>query len=242
METKVCIKCKLTKELTKFGNSKTTKDKHTVYCKECNNSTAKESRIKNPEYSKEWRKKNPTKSKEYYDKNPKKVNEINKKWRRNNPEKMKASSQNYYENNKEKINEKHNEWLENNPGYYSKLLKDRRKSDPLFKLTTNVRNLIRNSITNGGYKKNSRTYKILGCSFEEFMKYIESKFEDWMTWGNYGKHKGKMFEFWSYDHIIPTSSAITEEDIIKLNHYTNFQPLCSYINEVIKSDRLDFYE
>jgi hypothetical protein len=27
------------------------------------------------------------------------------------------------------------------------------------------------------------------------------------------------------DHIIPISSAKTEEEIIKLNHYTNFQPL-----------------
>ena len=27
------------------------------------------------------------------------------------------------------------------------------------------------------------------------------------------------------DHIIPISSAETEEDIYRLNHYTNFQPL-----------------
>lgn len=34
----------------------------------------------------------------------------------------------------------------------------------------------------------------------------------------------------------PISSAKTEEEAIKLCHYTNFQPLCSYTNRYIKSD------
>ena len=38
-----------------------------------------------------------------------------------------------------------------------------------------------------------------------------------MSWENQGK--------WHLDHIIPISSAKTEEDVIRLNHYTNFQPL-----------------
>lgn len=39
---------------------------------------------------------------------------------------------------------------------------------------------------------------------------------------------------WDIDHIIPTSSARTEDEVIKLNHYTNLQPLCSYYNRVVK--------
>ena len=38
------------------------------------------------------------------------------------------------------------------------------------------------------------------------------------------------------DHITPSTSAITEQDIIRLNHYTNLQPLCSYVNRYIKID------
>jgi hypothetical protein len=45
---------------------------------------------------------------------------------------------------------------------------------------------------------------------------------------------------WDIDHIIPVSSATSEEEVIKLNHYTNLQPLCSKINRNIKKDKLDF--
>lgn len=38
-----------------------------------------------------------------------------------------------------------------------------------------------------------------------------------MNWENYGE--------WHLDHIIPISYAKTIEDIYKLNHYTNLQPL-----------------
>ena len=108
------------------------------------------------------------------------------------------------------------------------------------KLKMCIRNLINTSINKNGYKKYSKTEKILGCSFEEFKIYIESKFEPWMSWDNRSNFKGSMNEGWDLDHIIPISSAKTEEEILKLNHYTNFQPLCSYKNRYIKRNKLDF--
>jgi len=50
-------------------------------------------------------------------------------------------------------------------------------------------------------------------------KYLEDKFSEGMTWDNKG------FYGWHIDHIIPLSSAKNEEDIIRLSHYTNLQPL-----------------
>lgn len=41
---------------------------------------------------------------------------------------------------------------------------------------------------------------------------------------------------WDIDHIKPLITGLTEDDIIKLNHYTNLQPLCSYVNRKIKRD------
>ena len=57
-----------------------------------------------------------------------------------------------------------------------------------------------------------------------------------MTWKNKGLYNGKLNCGWDIDHIIPLSTAITEDDLIKLNHYTNLQPLCSKINRDIKKD------
>jgi hypothetical protein len=53
----------------------------------------------------------------------------------------------------------------------------------------------------------------------------------------YGKYNGELNYGWDIDHIIPLAPAETEEDVIRLNHYTNLQPLCSYTNRYIKKDQ-----
>ena len=40
-----------------------------------------------------------------------------------------------------------------------------------------------------------------------------------MAWENYGYYG------WHIDHIIPLSSAKTEEELYKLSHFTNLQPM-----------------
>jgi hypothetical protein len=57
-----------------------------------------------------------------------------------------------------------------------------------------------------------------------------------MTWENRGLYNGELNYGWDIDHIIPLSSAITEDDVYKLNHHKNLQPLCSYTNRYIKKD------
>ena len=81
---------------------------------------------------------------------------------------------------------------------------------------------------------------ILGCNSQTLKQHLESKFESWMNWDNYGNPKDGVYEpnkTWDIDHIIPLSSAINEEELIKLNHYTNLQPLCSYNNRFIKKNK-----
>ena len=108
----------------------------------------------------------------------------------------------------------------------------------MFKLTCSIRGLINISFRNNGYGKKSKTYEILGITFEEFKTQIESQWEDWMNWNNYGKYNGKENYGWDLDHIIPISSGKCEEDIIRLNHHSNLQPLCSYVNRCVKRDKI----
>jgi len=110
--------------------------------------------------------------------------------------------------------------------------KNKIESDPIFKLHHNLSAMIRKSFNLNGFKKNSRTYEILGCEFTFFKEYIESQFECWMNWENRGLYDGNYKTGWDIDHIIEMKTVKTIEDVIRLNHYPNLRPLDSKINRV----------
>ena len=143
-----------------------------------------------------------------------------KKYRQRHKEKMSMASKEYRMENKE-------QYLEWRRDYE----KNKRLQDPFYTMRENVRTLIIGSFKKKGWSKNTKTYNILGCSFETFKKHIENQFQEGMTWENQGRYG------WHYDHIIPISLAKTEEEVIKLNHYTNFQPLWAEDN-IRKSNKI----
>ena len=105
---------------------------------------------------------------------------------------------------------------------YNRYRKNRKEADPLFRLTENIRVLIAKSCQSKNYSKASKTHQMLGCDYPFFKAYIESRFLPGMSWENRS--------LWHLDHIIPVSSAKTEGQLIKLNHYTNFRPLWAVDN------------
>jgi hypothetical protein len=121
---------------------------------------------------------------------------------------------------------------------HREMINKRMKIDPVFKLSRNVPKLIRISIKRNGYSKNSKTFSILGCTWDELKYHLESKFESWMNWDNWGKYNGDQGYGWDIDHIIPISLAKSEYEIIKLCHFTNLQPLDSYVNRHIKRNKV----
>ena len=74
----------------------------------------------------------------------------------------------------------------------------------------------------------------IGCTAKAFRDHIESKFQEGMTWSNYGGKNG-----WVLDHIKPLCrfDLSTDEEINKASHYTNVQPLWFYQN----SAKRDYY-
>lgn len=101
---------------------------------------------------------------------------------------------------------------------------EKRRNNPLYKFSTNVKSLIRmafKSACNGTYTKGSRSEEILGCTMSYFLEYLSTQFEEGMSLDNHGMCE----ECWHIDHIIPISFAQTEQDIYELNHYTNLRPM-----------------
>jgi hypothetical protein len=162
-----------------------------------------------------------------------------KRWKDNNKQRIKEYNQEYNnKSDKNKIKQQHKKWNEINKEKISSQFNQRYNSDNTFKLARGIKALVYSSFKTSGIKKNTRTLDVLGCSIKEFKQHIESQFEPWMNWKNKGIRKVTgPNQCWDIDHIIPISSAKTEEDIIRLNHYTNLRPLCSYINRWIKKDK-----
>jgi len=153
-------------------------------------------------------------NKKYYVENKEKIIEQVKEYSKNNDKKF------YMKEYCHKNKEKNKQYRELNKDRYRELRKkyrESKKSDPLYQISLRVRKLISKVIKRNGYSKKSKTQEILGIDFDGFKLYIENLFTDGMNWENFGK--------WHLDHKIPISWGENEDDIIKLNHYTNLQPL-----------------
>jgi hypothetical protein len=95
--------------------------------------------------------------------------------------------------------------------------RERLNHDILFLLKKQLRRRLTEAVKNN--QKSGSAIKDLGCSIEEFKRYLESKFQPGMTWDNYGE--------WHIDHIRPLSSFdLSDPEQLKIAcHYTNLQPL-----------------
>ena len=105
----------------------------------------------------------------------------------------------------------------------------KRKSDVMFRLVANLRDRLNHTVTKG--TKSKRTLELLGCTVEELRKHLESKFQEGMSWKNYGK------DGWVIDHIHPCakfnlSDPKQQEECF---NYKNLQPLW-WLDNSIKND------
>ena len=164
--------------------------------------------------------------KKYYLENKEKEQKKNKEYQLSNKDSITEQRKIYRKENRKVISSKHKDYI-----------KERKLTDTVFRLKEIIRTKIKKSLRKFGYIKQYNTQKTIGCTYEDFKTHIESQWEEWMNWDNYGKYNGEENYGWDLDHIIPLSSVDTEEDIIRLNHYSNIQPLCSYVNRVVKKDK-----
>jgi hypothetical protein len=209
---KTCRCCGVSKEISLFHKNRTKKDGLQGECKDCNNAR-----------SKTWNKANPEKkkaqSKARYQEKKEQINAQSKARYQANPEKKKAYNKARYHANPEKWKA----WSEANKEKINADKRNRRKTDPEYRITGNLRSRLNkavNRIAKGAATKSASTKELLGCSEEFLRSYLESQFEPWMTWDNYGPD-------WHVDHIRPCASFdLTDpKQQEECFHYTNLRPL-----------------
>jgi len=148
----------------------------------------------------------------------------------NNKELLKKIKQKYVDNNRTKVKLSKKKWFDKNPNYRNEWVIYKYNSDYLFRLIYIMRARTRLFFKSKNIKKKNNTFDIIGCTPEFLKEHLEKQFSDGMSWELMGKYI-------HIDHIIPLSSAKTEEEMYKLCHYTNLQPLWSEDN-LKKSDKI----
>ncbi len=249
--SKICSKCKINKQDSEFSKQSSTATGLRSRCKSCISEdgqiNAEKINAQHAEYYIKNKERINLANKAYREKNKKKISSLNKNYRSSNKEKIasylkdygksnKASLSGYYknyylknktslskkmsiyrENNKDKLNSNNRLYFKLNKKKRYDYIKLKKNNDYLFDLKLRIRIRISGVFSLKGYTKKSKTVDILGCNYDEFKSHIENQFVDGMSWVNRRE--------WHLDHVLPISLAKTEEEVITLNHYTNFQPL-----------------
>ena len=207
---KKCTKCKEVKSLQDFGNRKDCKEGKRNHCKICKR-----------QYYNDYIKKNKEKETSrqiLYNKNNK---EKRKNYKKENKDKIKKDRKAYNIKNKDKNKSYSLEWRDKNKYYSAEYFKLRKKTDLLFKLRCNISSNMSSAIKRQGYSKKTKAYNILKCEFSFFMDWLNGVASNGYTYGIGDLH---------LDHVVPISLSETEEELLLLNHYSNFQLLNAFDN------------
>jgi hypothetical protein len=149
--------------------------------------------------------------------------EYDKKYRQIHKEERRLKNKEFCQTHKEEKKIYDKEYYQNHKKerrvYYKKYNNNKFKTDTNFKLAYYLRCRLRHALK-GNYKTGSAVQD-LGCPIPEFKRYLESKFQEGMTWENWSKTG------WHIDHIIPLDNFNLQnrEEFLKACHYTNLQPL-----------------
>jgi len=156
------------------------------------------------------------------------------------PETKKRKSENHKkwsEKNREHLFEYHKKWRTENVDKWRKTKRDyeknRKDSDPLYKLIANFRTAIWTVLKESNVDKYGHYFDVLQYSPDELINHLETQFKDDMTWDNYG--------IWHVDHKLPITSfdieEMGDEEFMKCWSLDNLQPMWGEEN-IRKSNKI----
>lgn len=148
--------------------------------------------------------------------------ECQKKYYIINSEKLKKRRVDRYYEDTEKEQKRIKTYYQKNKEEIINKLKIKKRENVTLRMLSNLRSRIVQFVKSKNIHKDNKTLDLVGCSTDFLREHLEKQFTDGMSWDNYGS--------WHIDHIIPLSSANNSEEMNKLCHYSNLQPLWAYDN------------
>src|SRR5690606_5685398 len=170
-----CTKCNVEKNLTEYNIIKA-RGTYCSRCKLCIKSVRKLYRENNKKLIKKQKQisylNNKDTYKNYYIKNEKRLKKIRKKYIANNKNLIRS-----YDKNRDPVKRKISQ----------KTLYQKRRKNIEFVLRNRVSSIIHKVLKqNESSKNNESCTKYLPYTFQELKGHLESQFEPWMTWENWG--------------------------------------------------------
>lgn len=160
-----------------------------------------------------------------------------KKWREKNKGYLSLKHKKWSEENREYLVEYHKKWRTENVDKWRKTKRDyeknRKGTDPLYKLISNFRTAIYQVLKENRIDKNQSYFDVLQYTPEELIIHLEKQFTGNMTWENYGE--------WHVDHKLPITSfniqEMGDEEFMRCWSLDNLQPMWGEEN-IRKSNKL----
>ena len=123
----------------------------------------------------------------------------------------------YREKHRERVQQQTREWKRKNKKHLSEVERQRRASDPQYRLRVNLRNRISGLLR--GKRRAATSVELVGCSVEQLKQHLERQFRPGMSLENYG--------LWEVDHIVPCArfDLTCARQQHACFHFTNLQPL-----------------
>jgi hypothetical protein len=233
METRVCNTCNLAQDLSCFyvkGKLKGDRLRYDSMCKQCIRLMRKKYYENNKEHL-------LLSQKAYYQNNKKSFAIYIHQYYQDHKDQISQNSKTYYRANKTKIDVRNAQYAKLNRSEYNQHVRNKRLTNPIFKIRENVRSVIRQMIKNNyGSKKRSSISSFLPYTIQQLKDHLQSQFESWMTWDNHGKYCLDTWNdndpttwTWQIDHIIPHSdlpyASMEEENFQKAWALDNLRPL-----------------
>lgn len=162
--------------------------------------------------------------------------------------KIKQYSKTHYYKNRDRIINYSKQYAKSHRNQINKTKKNYLINNPGTRIHKTISSSINKHIRSIKSCKNGKSiFSILPYTKFELINYLESKFEPWMNWSNYGVYNSSNWKdddqttwTWQLDHIIPQSklpyNSVNDDNFKKCWSLNNLRPYCAKLN-IIEGNR-----